>query len=284
MHQQVSPSPSLALPSSNVLLVNFDATGTPRIQRAYSLWNANWEFYTGHLTSLLHDDVFVYDRISGEGHLLLFDASLRVQHETLLHGLQGDWLLTMGDFIGVGTAQLFLYDPTQGTARMLAFAADGSLHTQQTYTHLGTHELVYVGHFGLPTMSVMLHDPTPGQSLFLSFDRHLDISHESRVQTWGTRWQILVGSFLPRTTTACADTLDTAPCSTHDDLLVLDRQTGQLTPFVVSLKQNASRFDPRVTAFERLRVAPTLPVQPVETSIVSLAATLETSIRNEEVY
>ena len=289
-HRKESQSSPPTQASSNVWFVTFDATGTPRVQRPYTLWNANWEYSIGSLTSASQDDLFLYDRTRGEGHLLVFGSSFQVQHETVMHGLQGNWLLTMGDFIGAGTAQLLLYDPTQGTARMLAFARDGSVQQHQDYSHLGTHELVYTGYFGLPTMSVMLHDPTQGQSLFLSFDHQLALSHESRMQTWGTRWQVLVGSFLLETTTGCTDT---PPCSTgetretagtHDDLLVLDRQTGQLEPFAISLAHNAHRFDPRVMAFERLGVAPTLQARPVETGVVSLGATLETSIRTEEVY
>jgi len=70
------------------------------------------------------DDLLLYDRLSGEARLLDFDTQIQVVHALEIEHLVGNWLITCGDLIGQGRAQVVLYGPGNGDAHLLAFAAD----------------------------------------------------------------------------------------------------------------------------------------------------------------
>lgn len=139
--------------------------------------------------------------------------------------------------------------------------------------------VLYAGHFGLPNVSVMLYDPQAGRSTFLAFDKALAIAQQTTVQSWGQRWQILVGAFLDRS--RC---IINGNCSTGDDILVLDRQTGKIGQYVFSFGRKFQVYDNRSQAFLRQGGAPDKRLNNVDTTTFSLLNTLSTNIHDEELY
>jgi len=105
------------------------------------------------------------------------------------------------------------------------------------------------------------------------------LSHQVTVHSWDNHWQILIGSFLDRS--RC---LATNNCSTGDDILVLNRRTGQLEQFVFSFGNQYQVDDTRSQGFVRSRVAPMDSLTSIDASSYSLLTTLNTSIRGEELY
>ncbi|HET7638868.1 MAG TPA: hypothetical protein VFK47_09040, partial [Ktedonobacteraceae bacterium] len=130
-----------------------------------------------------------------------------------------------------------------------------------------------------PTLSVMLYDPQAIQSTFLEFNSTLTVTHQVTMQSWDNHWQILIGSFLDRS--RC---LATHNCLTGDDILVLDRRTGQLEQFVFSFGNQYQVNDNRSQPFARGTTRTLESLTSIDTSTFSLLTTLNTSIRGEELY
>ena len=172
-----------------------------------------------------------------------------------------------------------LYNPISGNAQILTLKSDLSLAETKNYTGWGTNQVLYVGHFGAPTLSVMLYDPQAVLSTFLEFNSSLTVLHQVTVHSWDNHWQILIGSFLDRS--RC---LAPKNCSTGDDILVLNRRTGQLEQFVFSFGNQYQVDDSRSRGFVRAGVAPTDSLISIDASTFSLLTTLNTSIRAEELY
>lgn len=265
--------------SANILVLDFNKDFSVHVQQQYTLWHANWEVYVGRFANPNRDGIFLYDRSVGEGRIMDFDASMRVADYQELHNLDGNWVVYSGDFVGMGRAQLLLYDPSAGNAQLLTFASDLSLRTQKLYSDWGQNKVLYVGHFGMNTLSIMLYDPQAQQSSFLALNTSLAVARQYSVQSWGPRWQILVGAFLDRS--RC---LHAGNCSMGDDILALDRKTGQIQQFVFSFGRQFQVFDNRSQAFVRNGVATNGKLNSVDTTTFSLVETLKTTIRNEELY
>lgn len=265
--------------TSNIYVLDFNTDFSIRHQQQYTLWHANWEVYVGRFVSKTHDGIFLYDRSVGEGRLLDFDRTMRVADYQALHALDGNWVISSGDFTGTGRAQLLLYDPSAGNAQMLSFAPDLALQQQKTYTGWGTNRVLYVGHFGMNTLGTMLYDPQSQHSTFMAFDTSLAVLHQRTVQSWSQRWQILVGSFLDRSLCQRAKT-----CRQSDDILVLDRQTGQIEQYVFSFGRQFQVFDNRAQSFLRNGIASSTHLDSIDSTTFSLTSTLDTKIRNEELY
>ncbi|MBO0782463.1 MAG: CHAP domain-containing protein, partial [Ktedonobacteraceae bacterium] len=266
--------------TANIRVISFDKNLHISHQQSYTLWHANWEVYVGRFVSSQQDGIFLYDRTAGEGRMVDFDNKLRVKDFQLVHNISGNWMVYSGDFAGTGRAQLLLYDPSNGAAQMLTFDRRLHLQQQKTYDQWATNLIPYVGHFGLPSLSVMLYDPQADQSTFVAFDKSLEIAHQYTVKAWDDEHsQILVGSFLDRTRCLKLDS-----CSTGDDLLVLNRQTGQIEQYVFSFGRTFQMFDNRVQGFSRLGVPTDQAVVPVDTTSFTLLQTIRTSIKNEELY
>jgi hypothetical protein len=196
-----------------------------------------------------------------------------------VHNLNGNWAVYSGDFNGSGRSQVLLYDPSSGSAQFLTFNSDLSLSDQKSYDGWGTNEVLYVGHFGLPTLSVMLFNPEAGGGTFLAFDTSLAVVHQYTVQNWNANWQILVGSFVDRSRCVAESN-----CATGDDILVLDRQTGEIQQYVFSFGRQFQVFDNRIQPFVREGLASTSRLNMVDTTSFSLTATLPTDIHGEELY
>jgi hypothetical protein len=196
-----------------------------------------------------------------------------------MHNLQGNWVIYSGDFVNSGQAQLLFYDPTSGDGQVMAFKHDLSLASQKALSNLGTNMSLYVGHFGSSTLSAMFYDPQNAQSTFIAFDSSFDIAHEYLVNTWDQNKQILVGDFLDRTRCSAGSN-----CPAGDDILVLDRHTGQLQQYVFSFGRKFQVYDNRIQSFARQGINTEESVSSVDTTTFSLMSTESTSIRNEELY
>ena len=265
--------------ASNIIVLDFDQNFNVHNFQQYTLMDNDWEVYIGRLVSSNQDGLFLYDRVLREVDLLSFDSNLHVTHNQPMHNVDGNWEVFSGDFMGAGRSQVLLYNPIGGNAQMLIFKSDLSLADTKNYTGWGTNQVLYVGHFGAPTLSVMLYDPHAALSTFLEFDSTLTVSHQVTVSSWDNHWQILIGSFLDRS--RC---LASHNCSTGDDILVLNRQTGQLEQYVFSFGNQYQVGDNRSQGFVRTRIAPMENLTSIDTSTFSLLTMLSTSIRGEELY
>jgi hypothetical protein len=264
---------------SNVIVLNFDHNFNILHLKQYTLMDNAWEIYIGKFVNANQDALLLYDRMLGEIRFLSFDKNLNVTHYQPMHNVDPNWEIFSGDFIGAGRSQVLLYDPGTGDAQITILKSDLSFSSNQTFSGWATNQALYIGHFGAPTLSVMLYDSQAIQSTFLEFDSTLTVIHQVTVQSWDNHWQILIGSFLDRS--RC---LATHNCLTGDDILVLDRRTGQLEQFVFSFGNQYQINDNRSRTFIRTSTRTPESLTSVDTSTFSLLATLSTSIRSEELY
>src|SRR6266496_791484 len=265
--------------ASNVIALDFDQNFQVLHFQQYTLMDINWDVYTGGFVNSIQDGLLLYDRVLCEVRLLGFDSHLHITHNQPIHNVDGNWEVFSGDFKGAGRSQVLFYNPIGGNAQILTLKTDLSLADTKNYTGWGTNQVLYVGHFGAPTLSVMLYDPQAVLSIFLEFDNTLMVSHQVTVHSWDNHWQILIGSFLDRSRCLASNN-----CSTGDDILVLNRRTGQLEQFVFSFGNQYQVDDTRSQGFVRSRVAPMDSLTSIDASSFSLLTTLNTSIRGEELY
>ena len=272
-------SPTEQVVVSNVNVVNFDQNFKVLHFQQYTLLDNSWEVYTGSFVSRSQDALFLYDRMLGEARLLSFDAKLHISHYQVIHNLDANWEVHSGDFIGSGRSQVLLYDPSSGDAQIEILKSDLSLSDQKSFSGWGANQALYVGHFGTPTLNVMLYDPQTLQSTFIAFDASLIVKHQITMPAWDNRWQVLIGAFLDRSRCLAAHN-----CSTGDDILVLNRQTGQMQQFVFSFGTQYRVIDNRSQGYVRTGAASTPSLTPLDASNFSLLTTLSTTIRGEELY
>jgi hypothetical protein len=171
-----------------------------------------------------------------------------------------------------------LYNPQTGDAEILVFKNDLSVATEKTFSWASS-QVLYVGHFGMPTLSIMLYDPQAVQSTFIAVDGSLTVSHQVTVASWDNRWQIIIGAFLDRSRCIAANN-----CTAGDDILALNRQTGQIEQFVFSFANQYQVVDNRSQGYVRNGVATTETVTAIDTSAIDLLATLHTGVGSEELY
>jgi cell division septation protein DedD len=266
-------------PLPNVLLLSFTSDLHIKQQQAYTLMHDSWEVYIGRFSNAHQDGLFLYDRTAGEARIIDFTSALLVNHYQQLHNLVGNWDIHTGDFSASGRAQVLLYDPGTGDLQFLAFAPDLSPLNLVDNSGLNTGQVLYVGHFGLPALSVMLYDPLAGQSTFIAFDSSLHLVQQITVQSWNQNWQVLIGTFLNRSTCHVA-----YHCTTLDDVLALNRQTGQIQQYTFTFGNQYRIFDNRLQAFLRYGVATTARLNTIDTSSFNLQSSLDASITTEELY
>lgn len=263
----------------NVVLVSFKSDFSINQQQEYTLMHNSWEVYIGRFDSANQDGLFLYDRTAGEARMLDFSSKLLVNHYQVVRNLNGNWDIHTGDFNGSGRAQVLLYDPGTGKAQFLAFAPDLSLATQVVDSGLLPGQVLYVGHFGLPSLSVMLFDPEAERSTFYAFDTSLHITKHFTAQSWTQHWQVLVGSFLNRSTCIAYHT-----CAAGDDVLALNRQTGQVRQFIFTFGNQYHVFDNRSQSFLRDGAASAPNMTTVDASTFMPQTILNTGIINDELY
>jgi CHAP domain len=263
----------------NVIAFTFKKDFSINQQQQYTLWHDSWEVYVGRLVNPHQDGIFLYDRIAGEARIMSFNSKLVVSQYQEIHNLAGNWEVHSGNFNHSKRAQVLLYDPSNGDAQFLVFGSDLSLMHQISKSGWGTNRVLYIGHFGLPSLSVMLYNPHMGQSTFMAFDSSLRITDHYTLSTWDQNSQILVGSFLARSRCLASHT-----CSNGDDILVLNRKTGQAKQYVFSFGNRFKVFDNRTQSFLREGATSRPFLSTVDASSFSLMSTLDTSIHNEELY
>ena len=260
-------------------MVDFNRDLSVRHVQPYTLSQNSWEVYVGRFVNPRQDGIFLYDRTSGEARLMSFTSALLLAHSQELHTLAGNWEVHSGDFAGSGQAQVLLYDPGTGDAQFLVFSRDLSLAAQKMYAEWGKNLVLYPGHFGSPAPGIMLYDPAAQQSTFLAFDARLQITLHYTVPSWDQHWQILVGDFLDRS--RC---LARGNCTTGDDILLLDRRTGEMQQYVFSFGPRFKVYDNRLQAFLRQGAAAKARLIAVGAPSFSVLATLDTTITVEELY
>jgi hypothetical protein len=263
----------------NIVLVSFKRDFSIDKEQEYTLMHDSWEVYIGRFDNSNRDGLFLYDRTAGEARIMDFTNNLLVNHYSALSGLDGNWDIHTGDFDGSGCAQVLLYDPGSGDAQFLVFAPNLSLKSQVSNLTLLPGQVLYVGHFGLPSLSVMLFDPAAGQSTFYAFNTSLAISKQYSAPSWNQHWQVLIGSFLDRS--AC---LTNHTCTTGDDVLALNRQTGQVQQFIFTFGNQYHVFDNRSQSFLRDGAASTPVMNTVNASSFESQMVLNTGILNDELY
>ena len=265
--------------TSNVKVFNFKKDFSINQQQQYTLWHDAWEVHVGRFANTHQDGIFLYDRIPGEARILDLNSTLVVSHYQEIHNLTGNWEVHNGNFNNSGRAQVLLYDPSNGAAQFLLFGSDLSLTDQKNISGWETNSVLYIGHFGLPSLSIMLYNAKASHSTFIAFDSALRVSHQYTISSWGQNSQVLVGAFLDRSRCLASHT-----CTKGDDILVLDRKTGQAKQYVFSFGNRFKVFDNRVQAFLREGVASISSLAAVDASSISLMSTLDTSIHTEELY
>ena len=264
---------------TNVIVLSFNVNFAIQQRQQYTLEDTSWEVYVGNFVSATRAGVLLYDRLLGEVRLLSFDNNLHVVQYKAVHSVDPNWEVHSGDFMGAGRDQVLVYNPTSGDAEIWVLKSDLSVASKQSYTGWGTNQVLYVGHFGTPTLNIMLYDPQAIQSTFDAFDATLTIVHQYIVPSWDNRWQILIGSFLDRS--RCLASHD---CATGDDILVLDRQNGQIQQYIFNFGNQYQATDNRSQGFVRSGQAPSQVLTGIDASIFNLEATLNTTIRGEELY
>jgi len=280
--KDMSSQLSGALPPAlvaNVIVLSFNQNFAIQQKQQYTLEDTSWEVYVGNFVSTNRAGLLLYDRLLGEVRLLSFDNNLHVVQYKALHSVDPNWEVHSGDFMGAGRDQVLVYNPTSGDAEIWVLKSDLSVASKQSYTGWGTNQVLYIGHFGTPTLNVMLYDPQAIQSTFYAFDVTLTVVHQYVVPSWDNRWQILIGSFLDRS--RCLASHD---CATGDDILVLDRQNGQIQQYIFNFGNQYQATDNRSQGFVRTGEAPSEVLSGIDASIFNLEATLNTTIRGEELY
>jgi hypothetical protein len=264
---------------SNILVFNFKNNFSISQEQRYTLWHNAWEVYVGRFANPHQDGIFLYDRIFGEARILDFSSKMVVSQYQQVHNLLGNWEVHSGDFNGSGRAQILLYDTRSGDAQFLRFGSNLSLIEEKSISGWGTNQVLYVGHFGQRTLSVMLYNPQAGQSTFIAFDSSLRVIHHYTISSWDHTSQILVGAFLDRSRCLASHT-----CAAGDDILVLNRKSGQVKQFIFSFGNNFKVFDNRAQAFLRQGAISIATLSAIDATSFSLATMLDTGIHNEELY
>jgi hypothetical protein len=265
--------------TADILLLDFNKDFSVRHIQPYALWHNAWEVYVGRFVNPNQAGIFLYDRTMGEARIMSFDGSLKITNYQEMHNFQGNWEIHTGDFNGSQHSQVLMYDPTNGNAQILTFAKDLSLSAEKTYSGWGKNRVLYIGHFGMPTLSIMLYDQHAGRSTFKAFGSSLKVENSYTVQSWDQNWQILIGAFIDRS--RC---LTNRTCTTGDDILALNRKTGQIQQFTFSFVPPVTLRNERVRAMLNDGEQAMGNLEAINAPSFILVSTLNTSIRMEELY
>ncbi len=265
--------------TANAVILDFNADLSVRHIQQYTQWHNSWEVYIGRFKNSTQDGVFLYDRGIGEARLLDFDDTMQISDYQEIHNLVGNWQVFNGDFNGSGRSQVLLYDPSQGNGKFLVFNSDLSLAREQSYSGWKVNDVFYVGHFGTDRMNAMLYDPQTGTSTFIVFNDSLKIMHLYTVQSWDQHWQILVGAFVDRA--ACSVDVN---CAKDDNILVLNRRTGEMAQYSFTFGRQYQVVDNRSQAFARGNSDTDTHLLAVDTTTFKAVGTFTTTISGEELY
>ena len=260
--------------TANATVLDFNADLSIRHMQQYTQWHDSWEIYVGRYKNTNQDGVFLYDRNIGEARVMDFNASMAINDYQELHNLKGNWQVFSGDFNGLGRAQILLYDPSKGTSSFLALGSDLSLVKRQNYSGWTQNGVLYVGHFGTARLNVMLYDPQASTSTFLAFDDKLKVQTQHTVSSWSKDYQILVGSFVDRSLCVA-----NGNCSKGDDILVLNRKTGQIEQYIFSFGRQYQVINNIARPFTRKGSSQAY--KTVDTTTFKVIGTFNTSIKTQ---
>ncbi len=265
--------------TANAVILDFNADLSVQHVQQYTQWHNSWEVYIGRYKNVNQDGVFLYDRRIGEARVMDFDADMAIDDYQEIHNVSGNWQVFSGDFNGSGRAQVMLYEPSRGMGAFLVLGSDLSLQRRQDYTGWTPNEVFYVGHFGTDRLSAMLYDPQAGTSTFIVFDDALKILTLHTIHSWDQHYQILVGAFVDRTT--C---LTNSSCGKGDDILVLNRVTGQIQQYIFTFGRQYQVINNRAQPYVRGGFSSAGEYKTVDTTIFQVVGTFDTSIGDEELY
>lgn len=265
--------------TANAVILDFNADLSVRHIQQYTQWHNSWEVYVGRFKNATQDGVFLYDRGIGEARLLDFDDTMQISDYQEIHNLVGNWQVFNGDFNGSGRSQVLLYDPSQGNGKFLVFNADLSLAHEQSYSGWKVNDVFYVGHFGTNRMNAMLYDPQAGTSTFIVFNDSLKIMHLYTVQSWDQHWQILVGAFVNHA--SCSVDVN---CAKDDNILVLNRRTGEMAQYSFTFGRQYQVLDNRSQVFARGSSDTDTRFLAVDSTTFKAVGTFTTTISGEELY
>ncbi len=265
--------------TANAVILDFNKDLSVHHLQQYTQWHNSWEVYVGRYTNANQDGVFLYDRRIGEARVMDFDGSMVINNYQEIHNLSGNWQVFSGDFNGSGRAQVMLYEPSRGMGAFLMLGSDLSLVKRIDYTGWTPNEVFYVGHFGTDRLNAMLYDPQAGTSTFIVFNDALKIVTLHTVHSWDQHYQILVGAFVDRTACLASDS-----CGKGDDILVLNRATGQIQQYVFTFGRQYQVINNRAQPFVRDGFSTSSEYRTVDTTLFQVVGTFATSIGNEELY
>ncbi len=192
-----------------------------------------------------------------------FDQNFQVLHFQQYTLMDNNWEVYTGGFVNSNQDGLLLYDRVLRDVRLLGFDSNLHItHNQPIHNVDGNWE-VFSGDFkGAGRSQVLFYNPIGGNAQILTLKTDLSLADTKNYTGWGTNHN----------------------CSTGDDILVLNRRTGQLEQFVFSFGNQYQVDDTRSQGFVRSRVAPMDSLTSIDASSFSLLTTLNTSIRGEELY
>ncbi len=262
--------------TATAIALDFNPDLSVHYLQRYTLWHNSWEIYVGRYKNADQDGIFLYDRSVGEARIMDFNSTMNLNDYQEVHGLSGNWQVFSGDFNGSGRSQVVLYEPSQGMARFLTFAPDLTLVKRQDYTGWAKNAVFYVGHFGTDRLDAMLYDPQKATSTFIVFNNDLRIQRLYIMHSWDQHWQILVGAFVDHS--AC---VTNGTCGKGDDILVLNRKTGQIHQYVFSFGRQYQIIDHRAQAFKDTTDKQ---YRSVDTTTFQAVGTFNTKISSEELY
>ncbi len=269
----------LANRTANAVILDFNTDLSVHHIQQYTQWHNSWEVYVGRYTNANQDGIFLYDRRIGEARVMDFDSTMAINNYQEIHNLSGNWQVFSGDFNGSGRAQIMLYEPSRGMGSFLILGPDLSLVKRLDYTGWTPNEVFYVGHFGTDRLNAMLYDPQAGTSTFIVFNDALKILTLHTVHSWDQHYQILVGAFVDHT--AC---LASGNCGKGDDILVLNRATGQIQQYVFTFGRQYQVINNRAQPFVRSGFSTNSEYRTIDTTLFQAVGTFATSIANEELY
>jgi len=265
--------------TANAIVLDFNADLSIRHLQQYTQWHNSWEIYVGRYKNANQDGVFLYDRKIGEARVMDFNASMAINDYQELHDLKGNWQVFSGNFNGSGRAQVMLYDPSKGMGAFLVLGSDLSLVKRQGYKGWTPNEVLYIGRFGADRLNAMLYDPQTGTSTFIAFNNALKVQTIRTMHSWDKNYQILVGSFVDRST-CIAD----GNCGKGDDILVLNRKTGQIQQYVFTFGRQYQVINSAARPYTRQGSDSSKVYKTVDTTIFKIIGTFDTTIKNEELY
>lgn len=265
--------------TATAVLLDFNPDLSVRHIQQYTKWHNSWEVYIGRFKNSQQDGVFLYDRGIGEMRIMDFASDLQINDYQELHNFSGNWQVFSGDFNGSGRSQVLLYDPSHGNGQFLVFGSDLSLQRQQHYSGWHANDVFYVGHFGTDRLNAMLYDPQAGTSSFIVFNDALKIMHVYTVKSWDQHWQILIGAFVNNA--LCSGD---GSCQKHDDILVLNRKTGEVQQYDFTFGRQYQVIDNRVQSFQRSDAASTKRLLSIDTTTFQSVGSFQTTISGEELY